>query len=107
MIESAAQTQYDNEVDFPLPHDEAIYQEARKRYIEHRIEHHLNSPEDSDLDVLVCESYDLLNFIKNFPENMDQAGYNLWACVRLQARLLAHDDADSESYATIMSFIGE
>lgn len=104
-----SQAIYDNLTDFPNAVDADIYNVARRVYIDHRTEYHLQHPAGCDLDILSYENGQLINFIKAYPADPLAAADAFWRAIRAEAKILAEDDADSvdADYDTIMSFAVE
>lgn len=101
-----SQAQYDNQVDFSRPVDADIYNIARRAYVDHRTEYHLQNPVKCDLDVLSYENGQLIDFIKGYRADPLAAADEFWRAVRAEAKTLADDDATDANYETIMSFLG-
>lgn len=102
-----SQTLYDNQIDFSRPVDADIYNTARRAYVDHRTEYHLQHPAGCDLDVLSYENSQLIDFIKAYPADPLAASDALWRAIRAEAKTLAEGEADDAAYETIMSFLGE
>lgn len=101
-----SQEQYDKEVDF-LSAVDAAFGTARRAFIDHRTEYHLQNPSGCDLDVLSYESGQVIDFIKAYPKDPLAAADAIWRSVRAEAKTLAEDDAEYADYETIISFLGE
>lgn len=102
-----SQTLYDNQIDFSRPVDADIYNIARRAYVDHRTEYHLQNPIKCDLDVLSYENGQLIDFINAYQANPLDAARAFWRSIEAEAEKLAEDDATDAAFETIMSFIGE